>query len=78
MWKEIKEQWTWSGIKQSFKKDWPSLFTVFISGILTCYVLDWFELGHGVIRFIGIQAIILLLLHGIIAGVLGMIGKIKK
>ena len=40
--KDIKEEWTWAGIKKSLKENWLDLLAIAVAGGLTPSMIQWF------------------------------------
>ena len=76
--KDIKEQWTWDGIKKSLKEEWTILLAVAIAAFLTQPCLRKMGKADSTLMFFIVQIVIFLLANIAIGIVMGIKGKIKK
>ena len=76
--KDIKEEWTWAGIKKSFQEDWQTLLIVAISGFLTPIVMKWLGKEESILLFFLVNITIFLLISIMTGVIIGLTGKKQK
>ena len=40
-WNDVKQEWTWAGIKADWKEHWPDLVAIVVAGLLTPAIQEW-------------------------------------
>ena len=73
-WKDVKQEWTWAGIKASFREHWPDIVAIVVAGLLTPAVQEWFGWGENTWAFFGVWIVIAVAT----AVVIGLIRRIVK
>lgn len=71
---DIKQEWTWRGIKKSFRDSWPDLLAVFIAGFTTPIVVKRMGWQDSTLAFFFVN-VLLVILAGVIMGVAGGIKR---
>ncbi|MCR4921440.1 MAG: hypothetical protein K5945_07015 [Bacteroidaceae bacterium] len=77
LFKDIKGEWTWSSVRNSFKMHWPDLLAVFIAGFLTPPCLERMEKADSTPMFFLVWIAVLLLASIVIGLAMGIKRKIK-
>ena len=57
-WNDVKQEWTWEGIKADFKEHWPDLVAIVVAGVLTPTLQQWLGWGDNGWAFLGVWIII--------------------
>lgn len=73
-WNDVKQEWTWAGIKTDLKEHWPDLVAIVVAGVLTPTVQEWLGWGENGWTFLGVWIIIAVAA----AVVIGLIRRIVK
>ena len=73
-WNDVKQEWTWAGIKADFREHWPDLVAIVVSGLLTPAVQEWLGWGENGWTFLGVWIVIAVAA----AVVIGLIRRIVK
>ena len=73
-WNDVKQEWTWEGIKADFKERWPDLLAVFIAGWFTPFIIEKFDWENCFWTFLVIW-IAIAVTTGVIVGVIKVIIK---
>lgn len=56
--KDIKQEWTWEGIKADFKEHWPDLIAIVVAGLFTPAVQEWLGWEENTWAFFGVWIVI--------------------
>ena len=72
--KDIKQEWTWAGIKADFREHWADLVAIVVAGVLTPTLQQWLGWGDNGWAFLGVWIIIAVAA----AIVIGLIRRIVK
>lgn len=56
--KDIKQEWTWAGIKADFREHWADLVAIVVAGVFTPTVQQWLGWGDNGWAFLGVWIII--------------------
>lgn len=78
LWNDIKQEWTWRGIKKSLRENWLTLLAVFIAGFLTQPCLKWLGEEGSTLLFFAVNVALFLLVIITIGLIIGIRNKIKK
>ena len=73
-WKDVKQEWTWAGIKADFREHWADLVAIVVAGVFTPTVQQWLGWGENGWAFLGVWIIIAVAA----AIVIGLIRRIVK
>ena len=74
---DIKQEWTWRGIKKSLREDWPTLLGIFVAGFTTPIVVKSMGWQDSNLAFFFVN-VLLILLVGVLVGIgKAIIRKIK-
>ncbi len=73
-WNDVKQEWTWAGIKASFREHWPDLIAIVVAGLFTPAVQEWLGWGENTWAFFGVWIVIAVAT----AVVIGLIRRIVK
>ena len=57
-WKDVKQEWTWAGIKASFREHWPDLIAIVVAGLFTPAVQEWLGWSENGWAFFGVWIVI--------------------
>ena len=57
-WKDVKQEWTWAGIKADWKEHWPDLVAIVVSGLFTPAVQEWLGWEENTWAFLGVWIVI--------------------
>ena len=57
-WNDVKQEWTWAGIKADFREHWPDLVAIVVAGLLTPAVQEWLRWEENGWAFLGVWIII--------------------
>lgn len=72
--KDIKQEWTWAGIKADWKEHWPDFVVIVVAGVLTPTLQQWLGWGENGWAFLGVWIVIAVAA----AVVIGIIRRIVK
>ena len=72
--KDIKQEWTWEGIKADFKERWPDLVAIVVAGVLTPTLQQWLGWGENGWAFF----VVWIIFAVATAVVIGLIRRIVK
>ncbi len=78
LWNDIKQEWTWEGIKKSLRENWPTLLAVFIAGFLTQPCLKWMGKEHSILLFFVVYAVLCLLVSICVGLIIRIKERVKK
>jgi len=56
--KDIKQEWTWAGIKADFREHWPDFIAIALAAGLTPTLQQWLGWGDNGWAFLGVWIII--------------------
>lgn len=56
--KDIKQEWTWEGIKADFKERWPDFVAIAIAAGLTPVMRQWLGWGENTWTYLGVWIVI--------------------
>ena len=73
-WNDVKQEWTWAGIKADFREHWADLVAIVVAGLLTPAVQEWLGWGENGWTFFGVWIVIAVAA----AVVIGLIRRIVK
>ena len=74
---DIKQEWTWTGIKRLLKENWPALLATFIAGCLTMPLLERMGQADSILMFFLFWTVLFLLASAAIGIARGIYRKIK-
>ena len=57
-WSDIKQEWTWEGIKADWKEHWPDFIAIALAAGLTPTLQQWLGWGDNGWAFLGVWIII--------------------
>lgn len=57
-WKDVKQEWTWAGIKADWKEHWPDLVAIVVAGSFTPAVQEWLRWEENTWAFFGVWIVI--------------------
>jgi len=57
-WNDVKQEWTWAGIKADFREHWPDLVAIVVAGLLTPAVQEWLRWEENGWAFLGVWIVI--------------------
>ncbi len=57
-WNDVKQEWTWAGIKTDLKEHWPDFIAIVVAGLFTPAVQEWLGWGGNTWAFFGVWIII--------------------
>ena len=57
-WNDVKQEWTWEGIKADWKEHWPDLVAIVVAGVLTPTLQQWLGWEENTWAFFGIWIVI--------------------
>ncbi|MBP5394035.1 MAG: hypothetical protein J6Y59_09495 [Bacteroidaceae bacterium] len=77
-WNDVKQEWTWAGIKKSFQEDWQTLLIVAISGFLTPIVMKWLGREGSTLEFFLVNITLFLLISIVTGVIIGLTRKKQK
>ena len=75
---DIKEEWTWAGIKKSLKEGWIDILAIAVASCLTPSVLQWLGWPNNFWTFIIVFFVIAIIVGIVVGFALALIKKIKK
>ena len=78
LFKDIKEEWTWAGIKKSLKEEWIDLLAIAITGGFTPSILQWLGWPNNFWTFFIVFFVIAIVVGIVIGFAMRLIKKIKK
>ena len=73
-WRDIKQEWTWAGIKADFREHWPDLVAIVVAGVLTPTLQQWLGWGENGWAFF----VVWIIFAVATAVVIGLIRRIVK
>ena len=73
-WNDVKQEWTWAGIKADFREHWADIVAIVVAGLLTPAVQEWLGWGENTWAFFGVWIVIAVAT----AVVIGLIRRIVK
>ena len=73
-WNDVKQEWTWAGIKADFREHWPDIVAIVVAGLFTPAVQEWLGWGENGWTFLGVWIVIAVAA----AVVIGLIRRIVK
>ena len=77
-WNDVKQEWTWAGIKADFREHWPDLVAIVVSGLLTPAVQEWLGWGENGWTFLGVWIVIAVAAAVVIGLIRRIIKKLNK
>lgn len=77
-WNDVKQEWTWAGIKADFREHWPDLVAIVVAGLLTPAVQEWLGWGENGWAFLGVWIIIAVAAAVVIGLIRRIIKKLNK
>ena len=57
-WNDVKQEWTWAGIKADFREHWPDLVAIVVAGVLTPTLQEWLGWEENTWAFFGVWIVI--------------------
>ncbi len=57
-WNDVKQEWTWAGIKADWKEHWPDLVAIVVAGLFTPAVQEWLGWKENTWAFFGVWIVI--------------------
>ena len=57
-WNDIKQEWTWPGIKASFREHWPDFVAIAVAAVFTPAVQEWLGWEENTWAFFGVWIVI--------------------
>jgi len=57
-WNDVKQEWTWAGIKADWKEHWPDLVAIVVAGLFTPAVQQWLGWEENTWAFFGVWIVI--------------------
>ena len=57
-WNDVKQEWTWAGIKADWKEHWPDLVAIVVAGLFTPAVQEWLGWSENGWAFFGVWIVI--------------------
>ncbi len=76
-WNDVKQEWTWAGIKADWKEHWPDLVAIVVAGVLTPTLQQWLGWGDNGWAFLGVW-IVIAVATGVVIGLIRVIVRRKK
>ena len=73
-WNDVKQEWTWAGIKADFREHWADIVAIVVAGLFTPAVQEWLGWGENGWTFLGVWIVIAVAA----AVVIGLIRRIVK
>ena len=55
---DVKQEWTWAGIKADWKEHWPDLVAIVVAGLFTPAVQEWLGWEENTWAFFGVWIVI--------------------
>lgn len=77
-WNDVKQEWTWAGIKADFREHWPDLVAIVVAGLLTPAVQEWLGWGENGWTFLGVWIVIAVAAAVVIGLTRRIIKKLNK
>ncbi len=77
-WNDVKQEWTWAGIKADFREHWPDIVAIVVAGLLTPAVQEWFGWGENGWAFLGVWIVIAVAAAVVIGLTRRIIKKLNK
>ena len=56
--KDIKQEWTWEGIKADFREHWPDFIAIALAAGLTPTIQQWLGWGENGWAYLGVWVVI--------------------
>lgn len=56
--KDIKQEWTWEGIKADFREHWPDFIAIAMAAGLTPTIQQWLGWGENGWAYLGVWVVI--------------------
>ena len=57
-WKDVKQEWTWAGIKADFREHWADFVAIVVAGLFTPAVQEWLGWKENTWAFFGVWIVI--------------------
>ena len=73
-WNDVKQEWTWAGIKADWKEHWPDLVAIVVAGLFTPAVQEWLGWKENTWAFFGVW-IVIAVATGVVIGLIRRIVK---
>ena len=67
-WNDVKQEWTWRGIKKSLREEWPTILAIAVAGFTTPVVVERLGWQESNLAFFFVN-VLLVLLVGVAIGV---------
>ena len=77
-WNDVKQEWTWAGIKADLKEHWPDLVAIVVAGLLTPAVQEWLGWEGNTWAFFGVWIVIAVATAVVIGLVRRIVKKLNK
>ena len=73
-WNDVKQEWTWAGIKADWKEHWPDLVAIAVAAWFTPTVKQWLGWGENAWAYPGVW-IAIAVTTGVVIGLIRVIVK---
>ena len=73
-WNDVKQEWTWAGIKADWKEHWPDLVAIVVAGLFTPAVQEWLGWKENTWAFFGVW-IVIAVATAVVIGLIRLIVK---
>ena len=57
-WNDVKQEWTWAGIKADFREHWADIVAIVVAGLFTPAVQEWLGWKENTWAFFGVWIVI--------------------
>ena len=73
-WKDVKQEWTWAGIKADFREHWPDIVAIVVAALFTPAVQEWLGWEENTWAYFGVW-IVIAVATGVVIGLIRRIVK---
>ena len=73
-WKDVKQEWTWAGIKASFREHWADIVAIVVAELFTPAVQEWLGWEENTWASFGVW-IVIAVATGVVIGLIRRIVK---
>ena len=77
-WNDVKQEWTWAGIKADFREHWADIVAIVVAGLLTPAVQEWLGWEENTWAFFGVWIVIAVATAVVIGLVRRIVKKLNK
>ena len=73
-WKDVKQEWTWAGIKTDFREHWADIVAIVVAALFTPAVQEWLGWEENTWAYFGVW-IVIAVATGVVIGLIRRIVK---